>query len=686
MMPTRARLRRARGLAAAAAAVAVVVLLIGARSAAAAPADHHSDHAAAAAAAPPPATTGPRSLIDRCIEDGRASDPACADAVYPLERVEKDVGRLCRAMPDMSGCSLQRLCAAAAAEDGNGGGGLRASGNAAGPSSPSSPDGYCHPFALLAALCDEMPGMGGCEAYVALCADKGNDGDGAAAAASSSPPKPAAQCANHPPPSKLVGSGQARRLVREACSEMPMAGCALCAPTGGETACPDPLRALASVCLEMGGMRQCAAFDDMCAAEQQQRQRQPAAASGSTTASSSSSVIMRALCGGQDNALPPMTMWFHQRVPEVLLWRTWVPRTPAEYAGCIAALLSFGVASVALKTARGRYEAQWIHDSLCSRSPGRRAAVARAAEAEAQAAAAVAVATAAAAAGWAGNGNSNGKATLRPPLLPVDGGGGACCDAATPPLALSSSPQRRRRQHATVPHMILRAAGARGGGSSSNGSGGSKARVATCCERHAALGPRTPMQRAFQSLAFANCVRALLVGAAAVFDYFNMLAVMTFNAGFFAAVVCGYALGTLLLSHLVVPPPAAAAAGGGGGGGGGGGNGGGNGVKARRRRLAWLGGSKKGRAETAGGGAVVAGASAASAGAAAAAGAGDGGGGGACCGGGAGASSSGDVEAQSRGSDDDDDDGDDDDDARLDAVSGAVAGHLVTSAARESCC
>ena len=620
-MPARPRGRRARSLAAAAAAAVLVVAAVGcaARVAAAAPA--------------PPAASAKRSLVDRCIEDGRASDPACADAVYPSERVEEDVESLCRSMPDMSGCSLRRMCL-------GGGGGSAATGAAASPSSSSSspaPD-YCHPFALLAALCEEMPTMRGCGAYVALCMDSSSS--------STPPPQKTAQCAQHPPPPKLVGSTDARRLVRDACADMPMAGCAICAPTGGPAACPDPLRALASVCLEMGGMRQCGAFDAMCAAS----------SSSASSSSSGSSPIMRSLCGGQPNALPPMTMWFHQRIPEVLLWRGWVPRTPAEYAGAIVALLSFGVASVALKTARGRYEAQWIHDSLCSRSPARRAAAA--AEAEA---AAAAEAAQAAAAGWRGAAAGGGGKAAAAAAAEEDGRGSSssgalCCQAAAPaPPSLSLSPARRNahrpRRSRLVPHP----------------------RVATCCERHAALGPRTPLQRLTNTLAFANCVRAFLVGAAAVFDYFNMLAVMTFNAGFFAAVVCGYALGTLLLSHLVVPAPAPA----GGGRGGGpwaGGNGGDGGVgggaatsgKARRRRaLRW--GSKKDKAAAAAAAGVTA---------AGGAGAGAAGASGACCGGG------GDVEAAGTRTTSEEDALEE----HLDSVSGAVAGHLATSAARESCC
>jgi hypothetical protein len=51
-----------------------------------------------------------------------------------------------------------------------------------------------------------------------------------------------------------------------------------------------------------------------------------------------------------------------------------------------------------------------------------------------------------------------------------------------------------------------------------------------------------------------NGIRALLTGVTLTLDYFNMLVAMSFNVGFFVAVVGGYMLGTLLFSHMIVPP------------------------------------------------------------------------------------------------------------------------------------
>lgn len=50
-----------------------------------------------------------------------------------------------------------------------------------------------------------------------------------------------------------------------------------------------------------------------------------------------------------------------------------------------------------------------------------------------------------------------------------------------------------------------------------------------------------------------NSIKAALTFVATLIDYANMLVVMTFNVGLLFAVTTGYALGTLLLSHLAMP-------------------------------------------------------------------------------------------------------------------------------------
>lgn len=44
-----------------------------------------------------------------------------------------------------------------------------------------------------------------------------------------------------------------------------------------------------------------------------------------------------------------MKMYFHQRVGEVILWRSWIPTTNAEYAGSVIAIILMGVTSMVLR-------------------------------------------------------------------------------------------------------------------------------------------------------------------------------------------------------------------------------------------------------------------------------------------------------------------------------------------------
>jgi copper transporter 1 len=141
---------------------------------------------------------------------------------------------------------------------------------------------------VLGSLCDDMPGMRGCTNYTALCG---------------LPRSAVAQCTTQPPIPRLPRSADARGAVLAACADHPMQHCYLCT----RVACADPLGALAAVCLEHPSMAECAAYHLWCAATQPD---------------------MRAYCEPSADALPPMTMWFHQRVEEVVLCLGWVTRTP----------------------------------------------------------------------------------------------------------------------------------------------------------------------------------------------------------------------------------------------------------------------------------------------------------------------------------------------------------------------
>lgn len=46
---------------------------------------------------------------------------------------------------------------------------------------------------------------------------------------------------------------------------------------------------------------------------------------------------------------PPMTMWFHQRVQEVILFRQWIPRSTAAYVASWVAIFIMAVAVQGVK-------------------------------------------------------------------------------------------------------------------------------------------------------------------------------------------------------------------------------------------------------------------------------------------------------------------------------------------------
>ena len=50
--------------------------------------------------------------------------------------------------------------------------------------------------------------------------------------------------------------------------------------------------------------------------------------------------------------IPPMTMWFHQRVQEVILFVEWIPRTTGAYIGSWIAVFFMAVVTQGLKVRR----------------------------------------------------------------------------------------------------------------------------------------------------------------------------------------------------------------------------------------------------------------------------------------------------------------------------------------------
>ena len=88
-----------------------------------------------------------------------------------------------------------------------------------------------------------------------------------------------------------------------------------------QVSCDDPLGALTAMCKEMPTMADCAEYHAFCAA---------------TTPD------MGVYCAYASGDIPPMTMWFHQRLEEVVLALGWITRTPGGGRGVVCVCFGGG--------------------------------------------------------------------------------------------------------------------------------------------------------------------------------------------------------------------------------------------------------------------------------------------------------------------------------------------------------
>jgi hypothetical protein len=98
---------------------------------------------------------------------------------------------------------------------------------------------------------------------------------------------------------------------------------------------------LATLCMEMPDMVQCAAYNRLCA-----------------VAASTYGV----LCGSNTTSgetLPPMKMWLHTGITDILLIKSWVPQNDAQYAASCIAVIATAVLVQGLKALRVMCEANW---------------------------------------------------------------------------------------------------------------------------------------------------------------------------------------------------------------------------------------------------------------------------------------------------------------------------------------
>lgn len=108
-----------------------------------------------------------------------------------------------------------------------------------------------------------------------------------------------------------------------------------CPATG--SACPNPLATTQRLCLEMTGMEMCDRFVTMCDA-----------------AGDDLSHFCTNNLGTYD---PPMRMYFHTGVRDMILFRGWVPKSTGALVGSIVAVLLAGILAGALRAYRACTEA-----------------------------------------------------------------------------------------------------------------------------------------------------------------------------------------------------------------------------------------------------------------------------------------------------------------------------------------
>ena len=240
-----------------------------------------------------------------CYND--PSKEECKTFEMTEEEIQSDLSNLCAAMPYMVGCSLWKQCNTSAAK---------------GP--------YCHPFRLLGTICEDMPSMTGCKSYLDLC----NPEDSVVEQCTAEQPVPSA-----PKTENAVSD------ILEMCGSHSMPACSEC-PSKFD--CPHPMETLASLCLGMPGMSGCAEFYAMCSTDGED------GGGGSTF-----SGLCGSAAGGSSDSLPPMRMWIHSGIEDILLFKEWVPRTDAAYAGACIGVLFAAIFVQWLKALRIVVESSW---------------------------------------------------------------------------------------------------------------------------------------------------------------------------------------------------------------------------------------------------------------------------------------------------------------------------------------
>ncbi|KAF2071248.1 hypothetical protein CYY_007430 [Polysphondylium violaceum] len=241
------------------------------------------------------------------------TDPSCANYVYPASSATSDINGLCKGMPYMTVCSLQKAC-----------------------NESSLSTGICQPFSLLAQSCTEdMGGMSDCKNFKSLCTTSGS----VVSSCNST------QFIANLPTTKTINT-----QVKSICGEMNMEDCQKCPNSNGMgyLQC-DIFDVYSLLCMAMPDMSQCSTWQSMCVAS-------------SPMAQSELSTTFCQLPVAEQT--PLMRMFFHTGILDYVLFKTWIPRTPRQFAGAWFAIFFFAIIFECEKTLRSILEKKWEKERL----------------------------------------------------------------------------------------------------------------------------------------------------------------------------------------------------------------------------------------------------------------------------------------------------------------------------------
>jgi copper transporter 1 len=420
-----------------------------------------------------------------CFEN--PTQQSCRSFTMPEQDILTQLTGLCTAMPYMVGCSLWNSCKSSTAD------GL-----------------YCQPMSLYGTICEEMSEMTDCTPYNQLCFTPGSVVE---------------QCKNPGPLPGAVTTTKTVEAVLNMCSTHSMVGCEDCT---ARSSCPTPLETLSKLCHSMPGMAQCAGFFTMCS-------------------NSAVESTFNTICDEDDNdptVLPPMKMWMHAGIRDILLFKEWIPENGGEYAGyCILCIVAALVVQ-GLKAWRVRLEARWaaayripccetaacgtnigaekVPDVYVGASNNKRSASAASSEGELSSSSEAELA--------ASTLNNNNRTIL--------GGGTTCCGGDTIPdstesiitgAGTSGATNNLRRRNKNTLHR-------------NNNQQGGEIAVGGMTHRWRFIIPSNEQM-------IRNVIRSAFTFVIVFLDYMLMLIVMSFNIGIIFSTVAGFALGALLFGH-----------------------------------------------------------------------------------------------------------------------------------------